>query len=480
MNGELKYDAIIIGAGQAGVPLSTTLANAGWRVAIVERKHVGGTCVNDGCTPSKTLWSSARNAYLARRLADYGAHTGPVSVDMAEVYRRKQKTVDNSRQSNRRRIESTPGADLLMGEARFTAKKSVSVDLLNGGTQHLTADTILINAGARPRVPQIEGLESVPFLDSTAIMELISVPEHLLVIGGGYIGAEFGHMFQRFGSQVTLIQRADQLLTQEDRDVAEAIADIFREDGIEVLLNSSPVRVAPADDGGVRLSVETPQGERTLTGSHMLLATGRVPNTNRLNLKAAGVERDERGFIRVNERLETNVLGVYALGDIKGGPAFTHISYDDFRILCANLLGDGNQSTAGRLVPYTVFVDPELGRIGLTETAARDQGYKVAIAKMPMSHVARAIEMGETRGFMKAVLDADTGQILGCAILGLFGGEIMAMLEIAMMAGLPYTALRDGVFAHPTLAESLNNLFATVDDSLFSQITRRTQRFSAE
>jgi pyruvate/2-oxoglutarate dehydrogenase complex dihydrolipoamide dehydrogenase (E3) component len=294
-------------------------------------------------------------------------------------------------------------------------------------------------------------------------MELDRVPEHLLVVGGGYIGLEFGQMFRRFGSQVTVIQRGANLLAREDVDVAEEVANLMREDGLEVLLETKPVHVEQSSNGTIALTVQTKTRERILTGSHLLMAAGRVPNTDWLNLEAAGIHTDKRGFIHVNERLETNQPGVYALGDIKGGPAFTHISYDDFRIIRTNLLENGNASIRQRLVPYTVFIDPQLGRIGLSETEARAQVLNVKVAKMPMNYVARALEVDEARGFMKAVVDADTGQILGAAVLGIEGGEIMAMLEVAMMGKVPYTVLRDGVFAHPTLAESLNNLFSTID-----------------
>ncbi len=458
------YDAIVIGAGQAGGPLSTELARAGWKTALIEREHVGGTCINEGCTPTKTMVASARVAYLARRGADYGVQTGPVTVDMTKVRQRKRDIVDSFRNGSQRRIESTKGVDLLMGEARFTGPKTLEVRLKSGETQQLTANTIFLNAGDRPAKPALSGIENVSTLNSTSIMELDTVPEHLLVVGGGYVGLEFGQMFRRFGSRVTIIQRGAYLLAREDADVAGEVANILREDGIEVLLETRPVRVEQSSVGNISLTVQAPAGERTLTGSHLLIATGRVPNTDWLNLDAAGIQVDKHGFIEVNERLETNVPGIYALGDIKGGPAFTHISYDDFRIIRTNLIEKGNASIHGRLVPYTVFIDPQLGRIGLSETDARAQGRDIKVAKMPMNYVARALEVDESRGFMKAVVDAGTGQILGAAILGIEGGEIMAMLEVAMMGKVPYTVLRDAVFAHPTLAESLNNLFTGLEE----------------
>jgi pyruvate/2-oxoglutarate dehydrogenase complex dihydrolipoamide dehydrogenase (E3) component len=463
MTSTTHYDAIVIGAGQAGGPLSTTLARAGWKTALIERVHVGGTCINEGCTPTKTMVASARVAYLARRGADYGVQTGPVSVDMTKVRQRKRDIVESFRAGGQRRIEQTEGVDLLIGEAAFTDPKTLEVRLNNGEARQLTANTILINAGARPAKPSMNGIETVSTLDSTSIMELDQVPEHLLVVGGGYIGLEFGQMFRRFGSQVTVIQRGANLLAREDSDVAEEVANIMREDGLEVLLETKPVSVKQLSQGNIQLTVQTKTGERTLNGSHLLMAAGRVPNTDWLNLDAAGIQTDKRDFIQVNERLETNVPGIYALGDIKGGPAFTHISYDDFRIIRTNLLEKGNASIHERLVPYTVFIDPQLGRIGLSETDARAQGRNIQVAKMPINYVARALEMDESRGFMKAVVDADMGQILGAAVLGIEGGEIMAILQVAMMGKVPYTVLRDGVFAHPTLAESLNNLFSTLD-----------------
>ena len=459
-----EYDAIVIGAGQSGGPLSTALARAGWKTAIIERVHVGGTCINEGCTPTKTMVASARVAYLARRAADYGVQTGPVSVDMRVVRKRKRDIVESFRDGSQSSIEQTEGVDLLMGEARFTGPKRVEVRLNNGEIRTLTADSIFINAGERPSTPTLDGIESVPTLDSTSIMELDTVPEHLLIVGGSYIALEFGQMFRRFGSRVTIIQRSAHLLSREDTDIADEVANILREDGVEILLETRTSHVARNSNGNIELKVHVAGDKRTLTGSHLLIATGRVPNTDWLNLEATGVQTDKRGYIHVNDRLETNVAGIYGLGDIKGGPAFTHISYDDYRIIRSNLLEHGNASIHDRLVPYTTFIDPQLGRIGLSEKEARASGRAIRVARMPMNYVARALEVDESRGFMKAVVDAESGQILGAAVLGIEGGEIMAMLQIAMMGKLPYTALREAVFAHPTLAESLNNLFTMFDE----------------
>jgi pyruvate/2-oxoglutarate dehydrogenase complex dihydrolipoamide dehydrogenase (E3) component len=356
-----------------------------------------------------------------------------------------------------RRVEAAEGLDLICAEARFTGPKRVAVD-----GRVLEADLVFLNTGCRPAAPDIEGLDRVPSLDSTSVMELDLVPEHLLVLGGGYIGLEFGQMFRRFGSRVTIVQRGRQLLPLEDADVAEAVQGILREDGLEVLLEAEAVR-AETSGGGVRLTIRTPAGERTLEGSHVLRAAGRVPNTDRLGLETAGIAMDAKGFVVVDQMLETSVPGVYALGDVKGGPAFTHISYDDFRVIRTNLLQGGRACITDRLVPYAVFIDPQLGRIGLSEREARKQGRTVRVVRLPMNYVARALELDEARGFMKALVDPTSGQILGAAVLGIEGGELMAALQLAMMGRIPYDRLRDAVFAHPTLAESLNNLFSPLD-----------------
>jgi pyruvate/2-oxoglutarate dehydrogenase complex dihydrolipoamide dehydrogenase (E3) component len=457
------YDAVVIGAGQAGVPLSQALAGSGRSTALIEREHVGGTCINVGCTPTKTMVASAKTAYIDRRSADYGVHNGPVSVDLREVRGRKRAMVDSFRASNLRRIEAAEGLDLISGEASFTGPRTLAVRTNDGEALELVAENVFINAGARPANPPIEGLDEVPALSSTSVMELGKLPEHLLVLGGSYVGLEFAQMFRRFGSEVTIVQRSGQLVGREDADIAEAVAEILREDGIEVLLGTQTRRAEQDGAGKIVLTVDTSEGERTISGSHLLVAAGRPPNTETLNLGAAGIETDKRGFIEADERLETSAPGVYALGDVKGGPAFTHISYDDFRIIRTNLLEGGNATITNRQVPYTMFIDPQLGRIGLSEQQARDEGRDVLVGKIPMSYVSRAVELGETRGLMKAVVDAETGQILGCAVLGIEGGEIMAMIQIAMLGKMPYTALRDAVFAHPTLAESLNTLFSSLE-----------------
>ncbi len=460
-----EYDAIVIGASKAALFLSPALVQAGWRTALIEREYLGGVCVNVGCTPTKTMIASARVAQYARRAAEYGVNTGPVTVDLAAVRQRKRDLVSLISAFPAGLIQQTEGLDLVMGEASFIDSKSVEVRLNDGGVRQLTTDRIFINTGARPSKPPIPGLDSLPTLDSTSIMELDTLPQHLLVLGGGYVGLEFSQMFRRFGSQVTIVGRGKQLLRREDPDVAEEVRKILSDDGIEVLLDSETVKVAQTGSDQVQLTVKTLQGEQLLAGSHLLVATGRVPNTERLNLGAAGVGTDDRGLIEVNERLETNVPGIYAFGDITPGPAHTHRAFDDMRILRTNLTMGGDRTTAGRLVPYTVFIDPQLGRIGLTETEARAQGRNIRVAEVPMNYPlpTRARELGEPRGFMKAIVDADTDQILGAAILAVEGGEMMSVLQVAMMGKLPYTAIRDGVFTHPTLAEQLSDLFTFMD-----------------
>ncbi len=456
-----NYDAIVIGTSQGGRFLPLELAKAGQKVALVERGRLGGVCVNTGCTPTKTMVASARLAYQARRAAEYGVQLGPVSVDLAAVRERKRAMVAGARQNYASRL-TQDGPELIEGEAHFTGPKTVEIALTDGGTRQISAPVVVIDAGTRPKRSAIPGAGDFPLLDSTSIMELDELPEHLIVLGGGYIGLEFGQMFRRFGSEVTIVQRAARLLKIEDDDVSDEVTAILRDEGITVLTSSTPVRVESADGGRLRLTVRTEGGERQIEGSHLLSATGRIPNTEALTPEAAGIRLD-RGFIEVDEYLETSVPGVYAMGDVKGGPAFTHVSYDDYRILHANLITHEKASTRDRIVPYTVFIDPQLGRAGMTEREARAQGRAIRVAKLPMSAVIRALETGETRGFMKVIVDADSGQILGCAILGTEGGEIMTMIQIAMLGKLAYTAMADAIFAHPLLAEGLNTLFAMFD-----------------
>jgi pyruvate/2-oxoglutarate dehydrogenase complex dihydrolipoamide dehydrogenase (E3) component len=356
------------------------------------------------------------------------------------------------------------GLDLIEGEAHFTGPKTVEIALTDGGTRQVSGSVIVIDTGTRPKPLTVSGAGDVPVLDSTSIMELDELPEHLIILGGGYIGLEFGQMFRRFGSEVTICQSAERLMTVEDEDVADEVAAILRDEGITVLTSSTAARIEPADGGRLRLTIRTEDGERQIEGSHLLSAIGRLPNTDALTPGAAGIRLDDQGFIAVDEHLETSAPGVYAMGDVKGGPAFTHLSYDDYRILHANLIRHEKTSTRDRVVPYTVFIDPQLGRAGMTEREAIANGRAIRVAKLPMGAVIRAIETGETRGFMKAVIDADTRQILGCAVLGTEGGEIMSAIQVAMLGKLTDADMADAIFTHPLLAEGLNTLFAMFED----------------
>src|SRR5713101_5138933 len=408
--GKPAYDAVIIGTGQSGKPLAIALARAGWKVAVIEREHVGGTCVNVGCTPTKTMVASGRVAYLARRAKDYGVNAGAVTVNMKRVCERKRGVVESFRSYGQKTLEKTPNVKLIFGEARLKDARHVAVKLKGGGTRELEGKRVVINTGGRPAVPPIPGLDRVPFLDSTSIMELTELPKHLIVLGGGYIGLEFCQMFRRFGARVTVVKRDPRLILREDPDVSAEVEKILKEDGIEVLNSAQVTRV---EKGGAGVRVLLQEGAKKVSGSHLLLALGRVPNSDRLNLGAAGVRTDKLGYIEVNARLETKVPGIYAIGDVKGGPAFTHISYDDFRVLRENWLNGGDATIEGRPVPNCMFIDPQLATVGMNESEAQKRGIDHRVAKLPMTGVARAQEMSETRGFMKAVVDAKTQQILG-------------------------------------------------------------------
>ncbi len=464
------FDAIVIGSGQGGNPLAKAMAKHGWKTAVVERRYAGGTCVNDGCTPSKTIDSSARVAYLARRGADFGVGTGAITVDMAAVYQRKQQIVLTSRRKNEESLTQPENSFFLLGEACFSETQpgdgthAVEVKLRDGGIRRLVSPRVFLNTGERPHVPEeIEGLSRLPFLDSTSIMELQTVPEHLLVIGAGVIALEFAQMFLRFGAKVTILERAERLVAHEDEDIAVCLRGILEEDGIRCVTCSAVTR-ALGSAGDITLEVVTGEGPLVLHGSHVLVATGRAPNVEPLHLERAGVAQAKSGHVEVNDRLETNVAGIWALGDVKGGPAFTHVSYDDYRILKTNLLEGGASSKKDRLLTYVMFTDPELGRVGLNETDAAKEGREVRVAEIPMKWMARANEMNEPRGRMKALVDPQTNQILGATVLGVDGGEVAAQIQLAMMGKLPYTALRDGMFSHPTKSEALNTLFTYFRD----------------
>ncbi|OJJ69882.1 hypothetical protein ASPBRDRAFT_56657 [Aspergillus brasiliensis CBS 101740] len=481
MSTPTQYDTIIIGSGQGGTPLARALALANHKTALIEREHIGGCCVNEGCTPTKTMIASGRVAYLARRGGEYGVHVPKVSgsyegngnnevvIDMKKVRQRKRDIVESFRTGGEKRLRDA-GVDVIIGEASFVdAKTMVVMDGREGRERVVKGEKIVINTGCRPGRVVLDGLERVPggkVLDSTSIMELGEVPGHLVVVGGGYIGVEFGQLFRRLGARVTVLQRGKQLLPREDKELADMLLGVFRDDGIEVLLESAPLAVENVSEGTFDVAVETGQRKEAVNGAtHILFASGRVPNTERLNAAAAGVKMDKRGYVVANEFLETSSPSIYAMGDVKGPPAFTHISYDDFRVLKPTLLktipADERLSIKDRIVPYVAYTDPQFGHVGLHEHEARETfpGRKILTAQMPMSYVARALETDETRGAMKAVVDGETGQILGFSCLGVEGGEIMSVVQTAMMGKLPYQKLQDAVFAHPTFAESLNNLW---------------------
>lgn len=451
-----RYDAIVIGSGQAGNPLAQKLADHGWTVALVEKEQLGGTCVNTGCTPTKTMMASAQIAHYARHAARWGVHVEAVSVDLPGVIARKDRIVSQSRSGIQKKIDARKNLHLVRGQARFIQPRRIRV-----GEQELESERIFINTGTRPALPRLEGLDRIDYLTNASIMQLSEVPAHLLVLGGGYVGLEFGQMFRRFGSQVTIVHRGDQILPREDADVSAELKKALEKEGIRFLLQASPTRVAK-QNGRIALTLDTASGAETVSGSHLLVATGRRPNTDDLGLEAAGVQLSREGFIEVNGRLETNVPGIWALGDVKGGPAFTHISYNDHQIVYANLIEGKNLSTDARLVPYAVFTDPQLGRVGLTEKEARAAGHQLKVGKIPTAWVARAIERDETAGLMKVVVDAATDRILGAAILSPEGGELVQILEFVMLAGAPYTLLKGAVYIHPTLAEGFWTLMEEV------------------
>lgn len=454
-----SFDAIIIGSGQAGNPLAHNLADRGWTVALIEREHLGGSCINYGCTPTKTMLASARIAHYVRRAHEFGVDAGDPVVNLERVISRKNKIVRQWRSGQQQHVDDRPTLTLFRGEAQFVDPHVVSV---NG--DELTAERIFINTGTRPRVLPIDGLDTVPYLTNKTVMDLSEVPDHLLVIGGSYIGLEFGQMYRRFGSEVTVVEYIDQLIPLEDEDIATTLQDTLEAEGMTFLLATEAIDVEQDSAGQIQLTVESRSSgrRRTLTGSHLLLAAGRVPNSDALNLEAAGIDHDEKGAITVNEYLETNVAGVYALGDVNGGPAFTHISYNDFQIVYHNLFNEDKRSTENRLIPYALYTDPELGRVGLTEKAARKKEYNIKVGSIPMEWVARAIERNETAGMMKVVVDAETDRLLGAAILGIEGGELVQTLMTLMMVDAPWTTFEKAMFIHPTLTEGFFTLMDNV------------------
>jgi pyruvate/2-oxoglutarate dehydrogenase complex dihydrolipoamide dehydrogenase (E3) component len=455
-----KYDAILVGSGQAANPLAKKLAAAGWRTALIERQWVAGTCINVGCTPTKTLIASGRVAYLVKRAADFGIQTTGFSVDIEAFLRRKNAIVLHYREAVTKGLLSTPNLDLIFGTASFSAPKEITVILEDGSTDTLTAENIFLDTGALPVIPPIPGLSEIPYLTSATILDLMEIPSHLVIIGGGYIALEFGQLYRRLGSEVTIVEGNSHFLSKEDEDIAAEIRRILEEDGIKIFTGTKTTGITPGQTIRVDLESEVEKAPAFVMASHVLLATGRRADTVGLNTAAAGIALDTHGFIKVDDRLETNIPGIYALGDVKGGPQFTHISYNDHLIVYKNLIEKANVSIAGRVPIYCLFTDPELGRVGLTEKEARDKGLNIKVVTMPATWIARATENGETRGMLKAIVNADDRKILGAAVLTVGGGELMSVLQMAMMGGLTADTLRDAIFAHPTFAEALNNLFA--------------------
>lgn len=454
------YEVIVLGGGKGGKTLATELGHKGVKTALIERSEtmIGGACINVACIPTKTLIASARAAQAARKAREFGVQCGDVVLDWPAVRRRAEAVVTAMRTMNHKNFTSAPSLDFILGTGRFVHADTIEVREPDGNVRQLTAKKIFINTGTRPAQPKIPGLDAVGALNSETIQRLDELPRDLLVLGGSYVALEFAQMFRRFGCAVTVVERAAQLLPREDADVAEALATLLRDEGIDLRLNCAITRLE-RDATGVKLVATVDGKTLQLAGSHVLAALGRTPNTEDLNLGAAGVELDDRGFVKVNERLETTARGVWALGDVNGGPQFTHASLDDYRIVKANVFDGESRTTRDRLMPFTLFTEPELARVGITETEARKQGFDIRVAKLPVDAIPRAKTMGETRGLIKAVVDAKTNRILGCSILSVEAGEMLGTVHMAMTAGLPYTALRDAALSHPTMVEGFNNLF---------------------
>jgi pyruvate/2-oxoglutarate dehydrogenase complex dihydrolipoamide dehydrogenase (E3) component len=440
-----KFDAIIVGAGQAGPPLAGRLTEAGQTVAVIERKLVGGTCVNYGCIPTKTLVASAHAAHVARRGAEFGIGTGDVTVDMAKVKARKDKVMLDDRHGVESWLEGMAGCTLIRGHARFEGPHTIRVD-----DQLLAADKIFLNVGGRAVVPDIPGLSDVDFLTNVGILDLATLPEHLVIVGGSYIALEFAQMYRRFGARVSVVEKGPRLTAREDEDVSAAVKEILEAEGIEIHLGATAMRIIKRDNG---FELYPRDDADPIVGSQLLVATGRAPNTDDLGLDTAGVATDRRGFVEVDDQLRTNVPHIWAMGDCNGKGAFTHTSYNDFEIVAANLLDDDPRRVSDRVTTYALYIDPPLGRAGLTVAQVRASGRKALVGKRPMTKVGRAVEKGETQGFMKVVVDAETEEILGAAVLGVGGDEVVQDILDVMTAKLPYTAISRTMHIHPTVSE---------------------------
>jgi pyruvate/2-oxoglutarate dehydrogenase complex dihydrolipoamide dehydrogenase (E3) component len=458
------YDAIVIGSGQGGTPLSIQLAKAGYKTALIEKRFIGGTCINDGCIPSKTLIASAKAAYAISKVHELGIYGADnYTVNFKEIIDRKRGIVEQFRKGSEASLEKTENLDVIYGTATFTGEKQISVTGNTGNNIDYSADYFFINTGARPSIPDIPGLKNIDYLTSTSIMELEQLPHHLIIVGAGYVSLEFAQAFRRFGSKITIVEQHDHILGKEDEDVRQAISSFLGEEKITILTGAAIEEVSTNSMNDVVLRIIKDGTHAVITGSHILIASGRVPNTDILKPEAAGIALDEHGYIKVDDKLQTNKDRIYAIGDVKGGMAFTHVSYNDYRIVYSNLVEKANLSTKGRLIPYCMFTDPELGRIGITETEARKKNMNIAVAKLEMKNATRGIIENKTKGFLKAVIDKDSKKILGASLLCKDGGEIMSVLQMAMQAGFTYEQVKEHIFAHPTLSESLNNLFFSLD-----------------
>ena len=455
-----RFEVLVLGSGTGGKLVAWHMAQSGRRTAVVERRWIGGSCVNIACMPSKNEISGARVAHLARHAAQFGTMTGPVAVDMATVRRRKREMVERQIATHLQNYKAS-GAELIMGAGRFVAPKTLEVRLNDGGTRMLSGDQVFLNVGTHPAIPSVPGLEAAGPLTNIEALDLDYLPAHLIVLGGGYVGLELAQAYRRFGSEVTVIEHGPQLMSREDPDVAEEVRRILTEEGADLLMSTEILRLEGRSGEKVSLVLRTPSGEQTIRGSDILVATGRTPNTAGIGLDVAGVELDGHGYIRVNERLETSAPEVWAMGECAGSPQFTHVSFDDFRVIRDNLAG-AKHTTRGRLIPYCMFTDPPLARVGLSEGEARREGVAVRVAKLPTSAVPRTRTIDERQGFMKALIGASDDRILGFAMIGPEAGEVMAAVQTAILAGLPYTALRDAILAHPTMAEGLGPLFSNV------------------
>jgi pyruvate/2-oxoglutarate dehydrogenase complex dihydrolipoamide dehydrogenase (E3) component len=469
MNAAEKYDVLVLGSGTAGKLMAWTMAKEGRRTAVVERKYIGGSCPNIACLPSKNIIHSAKVASLVRRHREFGIETGPIEIDMAGVYERKREMVDGIVQVHlnkyRAALDNHRGDELILGDGTFVAPRTVHVALNDGGERTLTADRVFVNLGTHATIPDTPGLQKAMPMTHIEALDLPRRPEHVIVLGGGYVGLELGQALRRLGSRVTLISRDTRLASNEDADVSEAVLQLFRDEGTDVLLGTQVLSVNGLSGDRVSLQLQSGKEARTVDGTDILVAVGRTPNTRGIGLDKAGIDVTDKGHIRVNDRLETTAPNVWAMGECAGSPYFTHVSEDDFGIIHENLNG-GHRSTLDRLVPYCVFIDPELARVGLNESEARGKGIAYRIASVPVDSGWRPWTISEKRGFMKTLIDADSDRILGFAGFGPEAGELMSTVQLAMLAGLPYTILRDTMFAHPTMTEGLKSLFMAVPQRL--------------